>query len=75
MSCKLKVNTINGDVVILAVKPTETVEGLKARLVEKFPCEHPLERKILKVELLNDKAAINDAQASQTLVQAGLFSC
>ena len=74
MSCKLKVNTVNGDVLILAVTPTETtVQKLKTKLVEQFVCAHPLERKILKVEVLNAQTAIEDAQASQTLVEAGLL--
>ena len=74
MSCKLKVNTVNGDVLILAVTPTETtVQNLKMKLLEQFVCAHPLERKILKVEVLNAQTAIDDAQASQTLVEAGLL--
>ena len=74
MSCKLKVNTVNGDVFILAVTPTKTtVRKLKAMLVEKFLCANPLEQKILKVEVLNAQTAIDDAQASQTLVKAGLL--
>ena len=73
MSCKLKVNTLEGGIIILDITPTVTVRELKAMLLEQAPCEHPLERRILKVKLLNDKTLIDDAQASQTLIEAGLL--
>ena len=73
MSCKLKVNTLEGGIIILDITPTVTVRELKAMLLEQAPCEHPLERRILKAKLLNDKTLIDDAQASQTLIEAGLL--
>ena len=73
MSCKLKVNTLQGGIIILDITPTVTVRELKVMLLEHAQCEHPLERRILKVKLLNDKTLIDDAQASQTIVEAGLL--
>lgn len=73
MACKLKVNTLQGGIIILDITPTVTVRELKVMLLEHAPCEHPLERRILKVKLLNDKTLIDDGQASQTIVEAGLL--
>ena len=49
---------------------TATVRELKAMLLEKHPCEDPIERKVLKVELLRDSSIIDDAE---TLDAAGLL--
>ena len=49
---------------------TATVRELKALLLEKHPCRDPIERKVLKVELLRDSSLIDDAE---TLDAAGLL--
>ena len=49
---------------------TATVRELKALLLEKHPCRDPIERKVLKVELLRDSSIIDDAE---TLDAAGLL--
>ena len=41
---------------------TATVRELKAMLLEKHPCQDPIERKVLKVELLRDSSIIDDAE-------------
>ena len=70
MSCEVKLNTVQGGVITLDIPITATVRELKAMLLEKHPCQDPIERKILKVELLRDSSIIDDAE---TLDAAGLF--
>ena len=74
MSCdlfELHLQTLDGSVVTLDVPTTATVRELKAMLLEKHPkSEDPIERKILKVELLHDGSFIDNAL---TLAAAGLL--
>ena len=62
MSCEVQLNTLQGDVITLDVVMTATVRELKAMLLEKHPCQDPIERKVLKVELLQDSSIIDDAE-------------
>ena len=70
MSCEVKLNTVQGGVITLDIPITATVRELKAILLEKHPCQDPIELKILKVELLRDSSIIDDAE---TLDAAGFF--
>ena len=70
MSCEIKLNTLQGGVITLDIPITATVRELKAMLLAKHPCQDPIERKILKVELLRDSSIIDDAE---TLDAAGFF--
>eukprot|EP00434_Breviolum_minutum_P001977 symbB.v1.2.001748.t2/scaffold94.1/size335129/12 len=63
-------NEMTCGVITLDIPITATVRELKAMLLEKHPCQDPIERKILKVELLRDSSIIDDAE---TLDAAGLF--
>ena len=69
MSCEVKLDTLQGSVITLDVPMTATVRELKSMLLEKHPCQGPIERKALKVELLRDSSIIDDAE---TLDEAGL---
>ena len=69
MSCEVKLNTLQGSVSTLDVPMTATVRELKSMLLEKHPCQDPIERKALQVELLRDSSIIDDAE---TLDEAGL---
>ena len=70
MSCEVNVNTLQGGVITLDIVTTATVRELKSMLLEKHPCQDPIERKVLKVELLRDSSIIDDAE---TLDAAGLL--
>ena len=70
MSCEVQLNTLQGGVITLDVAMTATVLELKAMLLEKHPCQDPIERKVLKVELLRDSSIIADAE---TIEAAGLL--
>ena len=70
MSCEVKLNTLQGGVITLDIPITATVRELSAILLAKHPCRDPIERKILKVELLRDSSIIDDAE---TLDAAGFF--
>ena len=54
MSCEVKLNTLQGGVITLDIPITATVRELKVMLLTKHPCRDPIERNILKVELLRD---------------------
>ena len=69
MSRKIKLGTLQGSVITLDVPMTATVRELKMMLLLKHPCQDPLERKVLKVELLRDNSIIDDAES---LDEAGL---
>ena len=69
MSREIKLNTLQGSVITLDVPMTATVRELKMMLLEKHPCQDPIERKVLKVELLRDSSIIDDAES---LDEAGL---
>ena len=70
MSCEVKLNTLQGNVITLDVVTPAIVRELKAMLLEKHPCQDPIERKVLKVELLRESSIINDAES---LDEAGLM--
>jgi len=70
MPHKVKVKTLEGGVLTVEVMPTNTMEELKAMLREKKHCEDPIERKILKVEVLADGVLVDD---DQTLESSGLL--
>ena len=69
MSRKIKLGTLQGSVITLDVPMTATVRELKMMFLLKHPCQDPLERKVLKVELLRDNSIIDDAES---LDEAGL---
>ncbi len=54
MSCEVELNTLQGGVITLDIPITATVRELKVMLLTKHPCRDPIERNILKVELLRD---------------------
>jgi len=66
---ELKVITLGGDVLAVDVAEIQTVQQLKARLLEQFPCEDPIEQKIRRVEVFQGNSLLNDAQ---TLNEVGL---
>eukprot|EP00434_Breviolum_minutum_P005230 symbB.v1.2.004610.t1/scaffold259.1/size252385/12 len=67
---ELKVITLRGDVLALDVTEIQTVQQLKARLLEQFPCEDPVEQKIRRVAaVFQGNSLLNDAQ---TLNEVGL---
>ena len=63
MSLEIKLNTVQGSVITLDVLMTATVRELKSMLLEKHPCQDPIERKVLKVELLHNSSTIDEAEA------------
>ena len=63
MSFEIKLNTVQGGVITLDVLMTDIVRELKSMLLEKHPCQDPIERKILKVELLHNSSIIDEAEA------------
>eukprot|EP00434_Breviolum_minutum_P002575 symbB.v1.2.002276.t1/scaffold122.1/size316190/9 len=67
---ELKVNTLEGGVITVQVTQTNTVQELKTMLCEKKH-EDPVERKILKAEVLLDGALVHCD--SQTLQAVGLL--
>ena len=69
MSRKIKLGTLQGSVITLDVPMTATVRELKMMFLLKHPCQDPLERKVLKVELLRDNSIIDNAES---LDEAGL---
>ena len=67
---ELKVITLRGDVLALDVTEIQTVQQLKAGLLEQFPCEDPVEQKIRRVRaVFQGNSLLNDAQ---TLNEVGL---
>ena len=69
MPRELKVNTLEGGDLTVKVVPITTIKEFKAMLHEKKHCEDPIERKILKVQVLADGLLDDD----QTLESAGLL--
>ena len=59
---ELKVNTLEDGDLTFEVMPTNTIKELKAMLYEKKHCQDPIERKILKVEVLADGLLVDDDQ-------------
>ena len=70
MPHELAVNLLNGDAFTLDVTSIETVQQLKRMLCEEF-CDDPIERKMLKVDVLKDSDLLKDAQ---TLNESGLHA-
>ena len=68
MPREVKVKTLEGGDLTIKVVPTNTIEDLKAMLHEKKHCEDPIERQILKVEVLADGLLVD---SEQTLESAG----
>ena len=66
---ELKVITLRGDVLALDVTTIRTVRQLKARLLEQFPCEDPIEQKIRRATVFQGNSLLNGAQ---TLNEVGL---
>ena len=66
---ELKVITLRGDVLAIDVADIQTVQQLKDRLLEQFPCEDLIEQKICRVAVFQGNSLINDAQ---TLNEVGL---
>ena len=67
---EVKVTTLEGGDLTVKVLPTNTIEELKAMLLEKKHCEDPIERQILKVKVLADRLLVDD---DQTVESAGLL--
>ena len=63
MSLEIKLNTVQGNVITLDVPKKATVRELKSMLLERHPCQDPIERKILKVELLHNSSIIDATEA------------
>ena len=59
---ELKVITLGGDVLAVDVAEIQTVQQLKARLLEQFPCEDPVEQKICRIEVFQGKSLLDDFQ-------------
>ena len=59
---ELKVKTLEGGDLTFEVMPTNTIKELQAILYEKKHCQDPIERKILKVEVLADGLLVDDDQ-------------
>ena len=70
MPRELRLKTLEGGDHNVEVIPTCTVQELKAMLLEKKDCEDPIERQILKVEVLSGGFSVDD---HQTLESAGLL--
>ena len=63
MSLEIKLNTVQGGAITLDVPKKATVRELKAMLLERHPCQDPIERKLLKVELLHNSSIIDATEA------------
>ena len=59
---ELKVITLGGDVLAVDVAEIQTVQQLKARLLEQFPCEDPVEQKICRIEVFQGNSLLDDFQ-------------
>ncbi len=70
MPRELKVTTLEGGDLTVEVMPTTTIKELKAMLREKKHCEDPIERQILKVDVLAVGLLVDN---DQTLESAGLL--
>ena len=49
---KMKVKTLEGEMLAVEVAPPNTVKELRAMLLESKRCEDPIERQLLRVEVL-----------------------
>ena len=74
MSLEIKLNTVDGSTVTLDVPMTATVRELKAMLLQQHPCQDPIERKVLKVELLHNSSIIDEAEALNSATFLGAES-
>ncbi len=70
MECKLNVSTVQGRIITLDIASMGTVYDLKAMLLQMHPRVDPIERKILKADVLCNGSMIHD---DQTLAEAGLL--
>ena len=70
MPREVKVQTLEGGVLTVQVKPASTVKELKSMLHENKHCEDPIERQILQVKVFVDGLFVDD---DQTLESAGLL--
>ena len=57
---EMKVKTLQGDVIAVEVVPTNTVKELRAMLLESKECECPIERQLLRVEVLTAGLLVDD---------------
>ena len=67
---KMKVKILEGEMLAVAVAPTNTVKELRAMLLESKRCEDSIERQFLRVEVLTAGLLIDD---DQTVESAGLL--
>ena len=65
---EMKVKTLQGDMIAVEVVPTNTVKELRAMLLESKECEGPIERQLLRVEVLTAGLLVDD---DQTVESAG----
>ena len=70
MHCELKVKTLDGGDLNLEVVPATTIKELKAMLFRKKHGGDPIDRKIVRVEVLADRGWLDD---DQTVDSAGLL--
>ena len=67
---EMKVKTLEGEMLAVEVVPTNTVKEARAMLLESKRCEDPIERQLLRVEVLTTGLLIDD---DQTVESAGLL--
>ena len=67
---ELKVKTLQGEMINVTVAPANTVKELRTMLLESKGCEDPIERQLLKVEVLTCGLLVDD---DQTVESAGLL--
>ena len=67
---KMKVKTLEGETLAVEVLPTNTVKELRAMLLESKGYEDPIERQLLRVEVLTAGLLMDD---DQTVESAGLL--
>ena len=73
MSCELEFKTLHGGVITLETMMETTLGELKTMLLDRHPrAEDPIERKLLRVELLQD-CSIMEMEDAQTLGATGLL--
>ena len=67
---ELKVKTLQGEMINVTVAAANTVKELRTKLLETKGCEDPIERQLLKVEVLTCGLLVDD---NQTVESAGLL--
>ena len=68
---KMKVKTLEGEMLAVEVVPTNTVKALRKMLPESKRCEDPIERQLPRVEVLTAGLLMEDDQT----VESWAFVC